>query len=456
MRVAEIDADRRAPPSRLRIERRLQLARAPCARAASRTSDVFRPDEIARSGDAERGARDEPLEVVHGLQRVAELAALGRAEGELLDRVEPIANRLDARRAAAAATTAAAGRPSASPSDRARRAATRRASRRSIPRPRGARASPDRSSRASEPACRRSRARARGRPSACRAGSARARRRRRRRRRACRGRSPRVRACAADRPACAARLSSSKCHGSIARDRQPRARDGGEVLGQRRIRRARRSPAAAAPRARRSAPATDPRPRTRAAVNSPVDRSSSATPMRSRAGRDRQQERRLARVEIARIEQRAGREHAHDLALDDALRLARVLHLLADRDAVALAHEAGQVRRRARDRGCRTSGWRRRPRPSIVTSASARAHATRPARPRRTSRRSRPSGRTRWRRDTGASRPGTGASRASATTSRARRGSTGLGGTAIECSSVRAGPGPRRCRRAQQGSVGAV
>ena len=44
---------------------------------------------------AQRGARDQTLEILHRLERVAELAALGGAEGELLDGVEAIANRLE-------------------------------------------------------------------------------------------------------------------------------------------------------------------------------------------------------------------------------------------------------------------------------------------------------------------------------------------------------------------------
>ena len=51
-------------------------------------------DEIARAGGAQRHAADEPLDVVHRLQHLAEAAAIGRAEGELLDGVEPIANPL--------------------------------------------------------------------------------------------------------------------------------------------------------------------------------------------------------------------------------------------------------------------------------------------------------------------------------------------------------------------------
>ncbi len=51
--------------------------------------------EIARPGGAEGGAGHEPLDVVHGPQRVAELAALGRAEREVLDGVEAIADPLE-------------------------------------------------------------------------------------------------------------------------------------------------------------------------------------------------------------------------------------------------------------------------------------------------------------------------------------------------------------------------
>jgi hypothetical protein len=61
------------------------------------------------------------------------------------------------------------------------------------------------------------------------------------------------------------------------------------------------------------------------------------------AGCDRQQEGWLACVEVAGVEQRAGREHPHDLALDDALGPARVLHLLADGDAIAFADQPREV-----------------------------------------------------------------------------------------------------------------
>ncbi len=62
-----------------------------------------------------------------------------------------------------------------------------------------------------------------------------------------------------------------------------------------------------------------------------------------RRGRDGHQERRLARVEVAGVGQGSGRYDADDLALDDPLGLARILHLIADRDAKSLSDEAGDV-----------------------------------------------------------------------------------------------------------------
>ena len=56
---------------------------------------LLEPHEIARSGRAERRPRQQPLEILYGLHRLAELAALGRAERQFLDGVEPVANRLD-------------------------------------------------------------------------------------------------------------------------------------------------------------------------------------------------------------------------------------------------------------------------------------------------------------------------------------------------------------------------
>ena len=56
---------------------------------------VLEPDEIARAGRAESGAREQPLEILHALDRVAKLAAVGREKRELFDGVETIANRLE-------------------------------------------------------------------------------------------------------------------------------------------------------------------------------------------------------------------------------------------------------------------------------------------------------------------------------------------------------------------------
>ena len=51
----------------------------------------------------------------------------------------------------------------------------------------------------------------------------------------------------------------------------------------------------------------------------------------------------LLALEKLVFKQRARRDDARDLAFDDALGLARVLDLLADRRAVALLHELPQV-----------------------------------------------------------------------------------------------------------------
>ena len=59
--------------------------------------------------------------------------------------------------------------------------------------------------------------------------------------------------------------------------------------------------------------------------------------------RDRQQKRRLARVEIACVGQRAWRDDADDLALDDAFRLPRIFDLIADGDAEPFPDQARDV-----------------------------------------------------------------------------------------------------------------
>ena len=57
----------------------------------------------------------------------------------------------------------------------------------------------------------------------------------------------------------------------------------------------------------------------------------------------RQHERRLTGIEIVRVGQRPGRDDAHDLAFDDPLGLARILDLIADRDAKALLDEPRDI-----------------------------------------------------------------------------------------------------------------
>ena len=75
-------------------ERRLQLGEEH-AHARHGGNRLSQRDEVARPGDAERRARDEPLDVVNRLERLAQLGAFGRAERQLLDGVEPILNPLE-------------------------------------------------------------------------------------------------------------------------------------------------------------------------------------------------------------------------------------------------------------------------------------------------------------------------------------------------------------------------
>src|SRR5207344_3413501 len=51
---------------------------------------LFQPDEIARSGAAECGSGGQALEILHALEGLAKLAAIGAAKRELLNRVQPI------------------------------------------------------------------------------------------------------------------------------------------------------------------------------------------------------------------------------------------------------------------------------------------------------------------------------------------------------------------------------
>jgi hypothetical protein len=63
----------------------------------------------------------------------------------------------------------------------------------------------------------------------------------------------------------------------------------------------------------------------------------------SAAGDDGHQERRLARFEVRLVGEGAGGDYAHHLALDHPLGGARILHLLADGDPEPLAHEPGDI-----------------------------------------------------------------------------------------------------------------
>ena len=97
----------RARRARRGCRRDRRARRAGCGRAApatrsssSRTRGIGgdrlpQRHQIARSRGPERRARDEPLDVVDRLQRLAHLRPLGAAERELLDRVEPILNPLE-------------------------------------------------------------------------------------------------------------------------------------------------------------------------------------------------------------------------------------------------------------------------------------------------------------------------------------------------------------------------
>ena len=237
-------------------ERRLQLVE---QHAHARDGDERLPqrDEIARAGGAERRARDEALDVVDRLQRVAQLAAFGRRGTRA-----PRPRRADP--GSVRATTSGAQQPAAQ-----QRAAHRRlravdlveqrsgtAAVRRSRRPRGAAGRGIDDQAVGAGAITRSRGRARDRPSACRAGTARA-RRRRETAAGCdrRGRTRRGSASASARAACAA---PSRRRTSRRRLRVTRhvAGAGGSTSAAASVEsgRARRSRAAAARRARRRAP----------------------------------------------------------------------------------------------------------------------------------------------------------------------------------------------------------
>ncbi len=255
------------------------------AGAGMTASECFRPTRSRGPGGAERGARDQPLEILDRLDRVAELAALGVAKRQLLDGVEAIANRLERDQ------RAEQPRPQQPAADRRHRSIELVEQRSGRGRPRiprrspGASASSDRSAARRRAGDRRSTARERDRPSASRAGDGRARRPRRWPPDGRRGRILRGLPRAADRAACAAPPSSSNDQSvdraSIGR---PEATTGGiAVAGAAVLADGTTISRGRARRARRRAPACRRRPAYSAALNSPVDRSSSATPIRQPA-----------------------------------------------------------------------------------------------------------------------------------------------------------------------------
>ena len=325
-------------------------------------------DEIARAGRAERGARDEAFEIVDRLQRLAQAAALGGAERELFDGVEAILDAFErhqrpeqpaAQHARAHRGLRAIEHAQQRPVAAAFRAfdhfemlVGRRIDQQAV----GALAIADGADVREVDLLRIAQVldeRAGG------ADGGRVRRRARSRagRRLQLLEQRALRAVEAERP------------GVDARDRQRQPRDLGQQRGQ--VERpARGSRAAAAPgslrrdcRLRgvfgagvrrstsRSARCRSVRRHRRDGVS--PDRRTRRQRRRRRAARgfaaltpigdDRQHERRLARVEIAGVGERAGRDDPRDLALDDALGLLRVFDLIADGDAEAPLDQPGEV-----------------------------------------------------------------------------------------------------------------
>ena len=92
----------------------------------NRGKRLSKGDEITRSRGPEGRAGNQPLEVVHRLERLAELASFGGSKRELLDRVEAVTDALE-RRQRPQQPGGGAARPSTLRCDRFRRAATFRA-----------------------------------------------------------------------------------------------------------------------------------------------------------------------------------------------------------------------------------------------------------------------------------------------------------------------------------------
>ena len=92
-RVAHVGEVVQLADQALDERRRHRLEHQPHAR--DRGQRLAQRDQVARAGRADRHPADEPLEIVDGAQRIAQAAALGRLEGELLDGVEPILDPLE-------------------------------------------------------------------------------------------------------------------------------------------------------------------------------------------------------------------------------------------------------------------------------------------------------------------------------------------------------------------------
>ena len=98
-----------------------RLARPRAARAASAASAT----QVARAGGAQRDAAQDAVEVLDAAERLAQAAALDGAEGQLLDGVEPVLDRLQLDQRAQRSSRAAGARPWRCACGRARRAACR-------------------------------------------------------------------------------------------------------------------------------------------------------------------------------------------------------------------------------------------------------------------------------------------------------------------------------------------
>ena len=317
---------------------------------------LLQADEIARPGIAERGARDEALEILHAFQDLAELAAVGAAKRELLDGVQAIANAIERdERPQQPGAQQASGHGGDRAVDLVQQGALAAALHRfdnlevlqrdgideqAV----GRRLVGDAADVREVGLLRVAQVVRAGRRRPTRPTDGR------------RGRILRDRSSGTDRAACVARIharTSTARRASPAADRPPRRAGPGSGRDRR---------AATISRGRStitsSASACSPAlPAYSAHENSPVVRSSSATPttgsdpvfrvdsvVRGSDPGQRQEKRGRALVEMLRVGQRTRRHHAHDFAFDDALGFFRIFDLIADGDAEAFLHQAREIR----------------------------------------------------------------------------------------------------------------